>query len=192
MPDELPSEVKDSIDDAYMDLSPEIKDLIHTTWLYRIVDAAYGGICELPPEHRDHVLMRISKACSDLAKLVLPLGPNMDWEEYKKRMGELEPPFGPRKVTQIGNLVHWTYFPPKDKDGRALCQCPLVRYGMMEGKPELCACSANSVASYIEEATGVEVETVEVLGSPLVGGEDECRYLVHLKPSPFSTPKHER
>ena len=164
--------------------------MIHTTWLYKIVDAAYEGICDLPTEHRDQILMRISKACSDLAKLVLPCGQNMDWEEYKKRMAALEPPFGPRKVNQVGDIVFWTYVPPKDKDGRAICQCPLVRYGMMEGKPELCACSANSVASYIEESTGVEVQTVEMLGSPLISGEDECRYLVHLKPSAFKTPKH--
>ncbi len=191
MPEELPQEMKESIDEFYLETSPEIKDLIHSTWLYKIVEAAYAGICELPSEHRDHVLMRISKACSDLAKLVLPSGPGMDWEEYKKQMGELQPPFGPRKITQVGDIVFWTYVPPKDKDGRPICQCPLVRYGMMEGRPELCACSANSVASYIEESTGVEVETVEMLGSPLISGEDKCRYLVHLKPSAFATPKHE-
>ena len=190
MPEELPPEVKESIDEFYLEMSPEIKDLLHG-WLYKIVDAAYAGIAELPPEHRDRVLMKISKACSEQAKLVLGCHPGMDWEDYKKHMTGLKPPFGPRKITQIGDIVHWTYVPPKDKDGRPICQCPLAMFGWMEGRPELCACSANSTASYIEEYTGREVATVEVLGSPQVGGEDECRFLIHLKPSAFTSPKHE-
>ena len=190
MPEELPPELKDSIDEFYMEMSPEIKELIHG-WLYKIVDAAYEGISELPPEYRDPILMRMSKACSDQAKMVLGCEPGMDWEAYKKHMAELAPPFGPRKVTQIGDIVHWTYVPPKDKDGKPICQCPLIMFGWMEARPEVCACSANSVASYIEEYTGREVATVETLGSPMVSGEDECRFLVHLKPSAFTTPKHE-
>lgn len=190
MPEELPPEMEGSIDDLYLEMSPEIKDLLHG-WLYKIVDAAYAGIAELPPEHRDRVLMKISKACSEQAKMVLGCHPGMDWEDYKKHMTGLKPPFGPRKITQIGDIVHWTYVPPKDKDGRPICQCPLAMFGWMEGRPELCACSANSTASYIEEYTGREVATVEVLGSPQVGGEDECRFLIHLKPSAFTSPKHE-
>jgi len=190
MPQELPPETEGSIDELYLEMSPEIKDLLHG-WLYKIVDAAYAGIAELPPEHRDRVLMKISKACSEQAKMVLGCHPGMDWEDYKKHMTGLNPPFGPRKITQIGDIVHWTYVPPKDKDGRPICQCPLAMFGWMEGRPELCACSANSTASYIEEYTGREVATVEVLGSPQVGGEDECRFLIHLKPSAFTSPKHE-
>ena len=190
MPEELPPEVKESIDEFYLEMSPEIKDLLHG-WLYKIVDAAYAGIAELPPEQRDRVLMKISKACSEQAKLVLGCHPGMDWEDYKKHMTGLKPPFGPRKITQIGDIVHWTYVPPKDKDGRPICQCPLAMFDWIEGRPELCACSANSTASYIEEYTGREVATVEVLGSPQVGGEDECRFLIHLKPSAFTSPKHE-
>lgn len=190
MAEELTPEVKGSIDDFYLEMSPEIKDLLHG-WLYKIVDAAYEGISELPPEHRDGILTKMSKACSDQAKMVLDCQPGMDWEDYKKHMVELKPPFGPRKVTQIGDIVHWTYVPPKDKDGRPICQCPLIMYGWIEARPEVCACSANSVASYIEEYTGREVATVETLGSPMVSGEDECRFLVHLKPSAFTTPKHD-
>lgn len=190
MPEELPPEIEGSIDEFYLEMSPEIKDLLHG-WLYKIVDAAYAGIAELPLEHRDRVLMKISKACSEQAKMVLGCHPGMDWEDYKKHMTGLKPPFGPRKITQIGDIVHWTYVPPKDKDGRPICQCPLAMFGWMEGRPELCACSANSTASYIEEYTGREVATVEVLGSPQVGGEDECRFLIHLKPSAFTSPKHE-
>ena len=190
MAEELSPEVKGSIDDFYLEMSPEIKELLHG-WLYKIVDAAYEGISELPPELRDGILMKMSKACSDQAKMVLDCQPGMDWEDYKKHMVELKPPFGPRKVTQIGDIVHWTYVPPKDKDGRPICQCPLIMYGWIEARPEVCACSSNSVASYIEEYTGREVATVETLGSPMVSGEDECRFLVHLKPSPFTTPKHE-
>ncbi len=43
MPEELPAELKESIDEYYLEMSPEIKDLIHS-WLYRIVEAAYEGI----------------------------------------------------------------------------------------------------------------------------------------------------
>jgi hypothetical protein len=32
---------------------------------------------------------------------------------------------------------------------------------------------------------------VETLGSPQVDGTDECRFLVHLKPSRFTTAKPE-
>lgn len=190
MPEELSPNMKGSIDEFYLEMSPEIKELLHG-WLYQIVGAAYEGIGELPPEQRDRILMKISKACSEQAKLVLDCKPGMDWEDYKTHMAELKPPFGPRKVTQIGDIVHWTYVPPKDKDGRPICQCPLIMFGWMQPRPEVCACSANSVASYIEEFTGREVATVETLGSPMVNGEDECRFLVHLKPSAFTTPKHE-
>lgn len=190
MPEELAPQLKESIDEYYLEMSPEIKDLIHG-WLYKIVEAAYEGIAELPPDHRDKVLMRISKACSDQAKLVLNCKPGMDWEAYKKHMAELKPPFGPRKIVQIGDIVHWTYVPPKDKKGRPICQCPLVMFGWMKGRPELCACSANSVRSYIEEFTNKKVDSVETLGSIQVGGEDECRFLVHLKPSAFTTAKPE-
>ncbi|MBE0480147.1 MAG: hypothetical protein IBX68_04130, partial [Dehalococcoidia bacterium] len=188
MPDELPSEVKGSIDQAYLTMSPDIKDLLHG-WLYKIVEAAYQGIAELPAEYRDRILLKISKACSDQAKLVLNCTPGMAWEDYKKHMASLEPPFGPREVTQIGNIVHWTYVPPKDQAGKPICQCPLIMFGWMPPRPEVCACSANSVASYIEDYTDVEVETVETLGSPMVNGDEKCRFLIHLKPSPFTTPK---
>ena len=188
--EELPAELKDSIDEFYLEQNPEIKELVHE-WLYKIVDAAYEGIGELPPEHRDKVLMKISKACSDQAKMVLNCQPGMSWEAYKKHMAGLEPPFGPRKITQIGDIVHWTYVPPKDKKGQGICQCPLAMFGWMKGRPELCACSANSVRSYIEEYTDVKVDSVETLGSMQVGGENECRFLVHLKPSAFNTAKPE-
>ena len=190
MADELPAELKDSIDTHYLEHSADLKELIHG-WLYKIMDAAYKGISELPPEQRDRILMMMSKACSDQAKLVLGCEPGMEWEAYKKHMAELAPPFGPREITQIGDIVHWTYVPPKDDKGKPICQCPLIMFDMIEPRGEVCACSANSVASYIEEYTGREVETVETLGSPMVNGEEKCRFLVHLKPSPFTTPKHE-
>jgi hypothetical protein len=104
MAEELPAELKDSIDMAYLETSPEIMELIHG-WLYKIVDAAYEGIAELPAEHRDRVLMKMSKACSDQAKLVLSCHPGMAWEDYKEHMAGLEPPFGPRKIVQIGDVV---------------------------------------------------------------------------------------
>lgn len=190
MTDVLPQDVTDAIDQSYLDMDPKIMELIHH-WLYQIVDAAYTGIAELPQEHRDQILMKMSKACSDQAKLVLGCCPGMDWEEYKNHMAELKPPFGPRKITQIGDIVHWTYVPPKDENGKPICQCPLDMYGMMKGRPELCACSANSVRSYIEEFTDRKVAFVETLGSPQVNGEDECRFLVHLRPSSFTTPKND-
>lgn len=190
MPEELAPEMKESIDEFYLEMSPEIKDLIHS-WLYKIMDAAYEGIAELPPEHRDRMLMKMSKACSDQAKMVLDCTPGMSWEAYKKHMAELKPPFGPRKITQIGDIVHWTYVPPKDKKGKPICQCPLAMFGWMKGRPELCGCSANSVRSYIEEFTNKKVDSVETLGSPQVDGTDECRFLVHLKPSRFTTAKPE-
>jgi len=188
--EELPAELKDSIDERYLEMSPEIMELIHS-WLYRIVEAAYEGIGELPPEDRDRMLMKMSKACSDQAKMVLDCKPGMSWEAYKKHMGALAPPFGPRKITQIGDIVHWTYVPPKDKKGKPICQCPLAMFGMMKGRPELCGCSANSVRAYIEEYTNKKVDSVETLGSPQVDGTDECRFLVHLKPSAFNTAKPE-
>jgi len=190
MAQELAPEIKDSIDEFYLEMSPEIKELLHG-WLYKIVDAAYKGISDLPQEQRDKILMMMSKACSDQAKLVLGCQPGMNWEDYKKHMAELAPPFGPRKVTQIGDIVHWTYVPPKDKNGRPICQCPLIMYEWIEPRPEVCACSANSVASYIEEYTGRQVHSVETLGSPMVNGEEECRFLVHLKPSAFTSPTHQ-
>ena len=190
MTQELAPGMRESIDDFYLEMNPEIMELLHS-WLYQIVDAAYSGICELPQEHRDKVLMRISKACSEQAKMVLGCHQGMDWEEYKQHMAGLAPPMGPRKITQIGDIVHWTYVPPKDKDDKPICQCPLSRCGWIQDRAEFCACSANSAASYIEEYTGKEVETVEVLGSPQVNGEEECRFLVHLKPSAFTTPKHD-
>jgi len=190
MAEKLPDKLKGSIDEFYLDMSPEIKDLIHS-WLYRIVDAAYQGISELPPEHRDMMLMKMSKACSDQAKMVLDCKPGMSWEAYKKHMGALKPPFGPRKITQVGDIVHWTYVPPKDKKGKPICQCPLAMFGWMKGRPELCGCSANSVRAYIEEYTDKKVDSVETLGSPQVDGTDECRFLVHLRPSRFTTAKPE-
>ena len=191
MPEELPSELKESAAELYLEAGPEISEYIYKYWLPRIVAAAYEGISEAPPEHRDKILMKMSKACSAQADLVLGCQPGMDWEQYKKHLAELQPPLGPRKVTQIGDVVFWTYVPPKGEDGRAICQCPLIRLGMMEGRPEVCACSANSVSHYIEGYTGRQVATVETLGSPMVNGEDECRFLIHLKPVAFSTPKHE-
>ena len=190
MSEELAPELKESIDEYYLEMSPEIKDLLHG-WLYKIVEAAYEGIGELPSEHRDRMLMKMSKACSDQAKMVLDCKPGMSWEAYKKHMANLQPPFGPRKITQIGDIVHWTYVPPKDKKGKPICQCPLAMFGWMKGRPELCACSANSVRSYIEEYTNKKVDSVETLSSPQVDGSDECCFLVHLKPSPFTTAKPE-
>jgi hypothetical protein len=57
--EELAPEMKESIDEFYLEMSPEIKDLIHS-WLYKIVEAAYDGIAELPQEHRDKMLMKIA------------------------------------------------------------------------------------------------------------------------------------
>jgi len=47
------------------------------------------------------------------------------------------------------------------------------------------------VRAYIEEYTDKKVDAVETLGSPQVDGTDECRFLVHLEPSRFTTAKPE-
>jgi hypothetical protein len=170
------------------DMPPDIKEMIYKEWLPRIVAALLKGVKELPPEHRNNVLKEMSKACGPMAVGVCGIDPEMSRSEYIKHMTNLPPPLGPRSIKWIKDIVQVDYKPPKDKRGRPVCQCPMVMLGMIEPFPELCICSANVGASFIEAYTLKPAAKAELIGS-IHSGLPSCQYRVYLKPSIASTKR---
>ena len=168
------------------EMPPEIKELIYKEWLPRVMAGALKAARELPPEYRNRILKGMSDACAPMAVEVCGIRPDMTREEYLKHMTELDPPLGPRTIEWTGNTVEVDYHPPRDAQGKPVCQCPLIQLGMVEPFPELCFCSANTGASFLEAYTRKPAASVELLGS-LHSGLQSCRYKVHLNPPASDT-----
>ena len=167
----------------------EIKELIYSTWLPRITAGLLQGVRELPPEHREHVMMRMAASCAAMAVWALGVRPDMTFDELVAHLTDLEPPLGPRTIQRVGKIVHSTYHCSKDDDGKPICECPVVKLGMVEPFPELCSCGANMAAHYLE-AIGIPTEKTDLMGSVLTTGEPFCQYVIHLKEPQFTTPDH--
>ncbi len=186
---QMPEEIKELSFTTAEEMPEAIKDLIYKEWLPRIMAGALKAVRELPSEHRDHVLKEMGAACAGLNTPVVGITPGMGLEEYKKHMSALQPPLGPRTIEQVGDIVQVSYHSPIGKDGRPICQCPLVQLKMVEPFPELCSCAANNGACWIETAIGKPCAKAELMGSPLATGEPYCRYTVYLEPPLSSTPR---
>lgn len=189
MTQELPPEAKEVTYHTAEEMPEEIKDLIYKQWLPHTVRGLIEGVRELPAEYRDHVLKKMSEGCSVLGTPILGITPGMGLEEYKKHASALQPPLGPRTIEQMGDVIQIDYHHPLDKDGKPVCHCPLVILGIIEPFPELCCCSVNLGASYIETAMGKPCAKVELIASPLTTGDSYIRYLVYLKPPVATTER---
>jgi len=185
---DMPKETDEVSYKTAEDMPPEIKDLIYKEWLPRVVAALLKAVRELPPEYRNNVLKEMSNACGPMAVAVCGIEPGMSRREYIKHMTNLKAPLGPRSIKWIKDLVQVDYQPPKDKQGKPVCQCPMVLLGMIEPFPELCICSANVGASFIEAYTQEPAAKAELIGS-IHSGLPSCQYRVHLKPSINSTTR---
>jgi len=186
---EMPPEVKGLSYKTAEEVPQEIKDLMYREWLPRIVAAILGVVKKMPPEHRDAVLVKMAEVCSTFATPFVGVTPDMGFEEYRKHASSLQPPLGPAFVEQTGDIVHGDAPHSIGEDGRPICICPLVQWGMIEPFPELCICGASIHASFIETATGKRCSRVDVIGSPLMTGESSLRYRVYLKPPLFTTTR---
>lgn len=169
------------------EMPDEIKDVIYKEWLPRVVAGLIKAARELPAEHRDHVLQGMSDGCGPMACAVCGIKPEWSKEEYIKNMSELPPPLGPRTIDWVGDIIQVDYQIPT-MNGQPICQCPLVMLNMIEPFPELCICSANVGAYFIEAYTQQPTAKVELIGSPH-SGLKTCQYRVHLKPALSSTPR---
>ena len=169
----------------------EIKGLIYSEWLPRVMAGLLEGVSELPPEHREHAMMKMSKACAALAVWALGIRPDMSFEEMKEHLTNLEPPLGPRTIEKVGDVVHSTYHCSTGDDGQPVCECPVVKLGMVEPFPELCSCGANMAASYLEAIGMGPTVKSELMDSVLTTGAPFCRYVIYLKSPQFITPEHE-
>jgi hypothetical protein len=172
------------------EFTPEIKELIYKEWVPRILAGVLQGVRELPAEHRDYVMMKMSKTCADMAVWALGIRADMTYEEMRKHLTNLEPPMGPRTITRVGNIIHSTYHCSIDDDGKPICECPVVKMGIMEPFPELCSCGANKAAYYFE-TIGIPTARTELMGSPNTTGEPACQYVIHLRNPQHTTPEHE-
>ncbi len=170
------------------EMPPDIKEMIYEEWLPRIAAALIKGVKELPPKHRDSVLREMSKACGPMAVMVCGIDPKMSRNEYIKHMTNLPPPLGPRSIKWTKDILEVDYKPPKDNEGRPVCQCPMVMLGMIEPFPELCICSANVGASFIEAYTQKSATKAERIGS-IHSGLPSCQYRVYLRPAATSSRK---
>ena len=179
---EFPAEIEYTTADT---MPLEIKEMIYHAWLPRVAAALLKGVRQLPPEQREPILMKMGKACGELACAVCGIRSGMSWEEYEKHMTSLPPPLGPRRIKRIKDAVEVDYQVPIVED-KPVCQCPMILLGMIEPVPEHCICGAHLGAMFIE-AAGIPTATVELLGSPH-SGLRTCRYRVHLKHPTASAP----
>ncbi len=172
--------------------SEEIKGLIYTTWVPRMLAAVLGAVRELPPEQRDFVMMRMSQACAPLAVWALGIRPEMTYDELVKHLTELEPPLGPRTIERVGDVVHSTYHCSTDEKGNPICECPIIKLGIMEPFPELCSCGANMAAQYLDAIGMGPVAKTDLVDSAMTTGTPFCRYVMYLKPAQFTTPEDKK
>jgi len=184
--------------------TPDVTSIMYKEWLPRIFAGVMEQVRDLPTEHKSKVLKGMGCACGEWAIPIIGIKPGQSLEEYLNCMALKVPPLGPRKFIRVGddgNIIDYKFILPRDKDGKAVCLCPLVsdnmfnlvrkKQGDPNPLPEICACSANTVKCWIKQGTGIEVDHVEVLSSVQVNDGSDCHFLVRLKPSAFSTPKDE-
>jgi len=184
---------------------PEVKETIYSLWLPRIFSGVMERVLELPPEHRNHVLEGMGQACAEWTIPIYGIRADMSWEELWKHLRELEPPIGPTEFSEADGIGHQTYFPPKAKDGRTRCMCPIVTCDIIPNLrkkrgdpnhplPELCMCSAYHelcMFRYAEAGSGKKVNEVETVSSVQINNATDCRYVIHIQPSASTTPKDE-
>jgi len=171
------------------EFSEEIKGLIYKEWVPRILAGVLEAVRELPPEYRDRVMMRMSKACGALAVWALGIRPDMTYDELVKHLTNLEPPLGPRTIERVGAAVHSTYHCSLDEAGKPICECPIIKLGIMEPFPELCSCGTNMAAQYLETIGMGPVAKSELMDSAMSTGAPFCRYVMYLKSPQFGSPE---
>ena len=193
--------VEEIIGDGLEGMTEAYEEVTYREWLPRMYAALLGAVKELPQEYREYVLGKQGKACWDFSKALLGLGKGMGWEGFKTAVENLPPPLGPYKFTELGNdMCLWTYHMSKNKEGRAMCWCPISRLGLLPGVrgaageenafPELCGgCSTSYMTGAIEECSGRKVcrfDTLCTLHTSSDAAHEEDRWVVHFKPAAHS------
>jgi len=188
--------VGEIIGDGLEGMTPLYEEVSYREWLPRMYAALLGAVKELPQEYREYVLSKQGKACWDFSKALLGLGKGMGWEGFKKTVENLPAPLGPYKFTELGNdMTLWTYHCAKNKDGRAMCWCPIARLGLLPGArkaagdknplPELCwGCGTSYMTNAIEECSGRKVARFDTLCTVQTASDashEEDRWVVHFK-----------
>ena len=149
--------------------------------LPNLVRGIMKGVFALDEESRNKVLEEMGKACYEGFKEFVGTPPTgMDIKSACKWLDETVP--HKRRFQIAGDTLYWE---ADVKDTYGGCMCILVRLGIIEPRPELCACSTNYNRSALEEMTGktVEGELVETLNS----GARKCVYRYHFKPTKYNS-----
>jgi len=189
--------VGEIVGDGLEGMTEAYEEVMYREWIPRMYGALLGAVRELPQEYREQVLGKQGKACWDFSKALLGLSKGMGWETYKKAVENLPPPLGPYTFTELGNdMCLFTYHMSKNKDGRVMCWCPIVRMNLLPGVrqaagednpfPELCCgCSTAYMTEAVEECAGRKVcrfDTLYTVHTSQDPSIEEEHWVYHFKP----------
>jgi hypothetical protein len=149
--------------------------------LPNLVRGIMKGVFALDEEAQNKVLEEMGKACYEGFKEFVGTPPTgMDIESACEWLDKTVP--HNRRFQKAGDTLYWE---ADVKDTYGGCMCILVRLGIIEPNPELCACSTNYNRSALKEMTGrdVEGELVESVNS----GARNCVYRYHFKPTKYNS-----
>jgi hypothetical protein len=149
--------------------------------LPQLVRGIMKGVFELDEEARNKVLEEMGKACYEGFKEFVGTPPTgMDIESACEWLDRTVP--HKRRFQRAGDTLYWEADVKETYGG---CMCILVRLGIIEPSPELCACSTNYNKRALEEMTDktVEGELVESVNS----GAQNCVYRYHFSPTAYSS-----
>ena len=149
--------------------------------LPKLVRGIMKGVFALDEESRNKVLEEMGRACYEGFKEFVGTPPTgMDIESACEWLDRTVP--HNRRFQRAGDTLYWE---ADVKDTYGGCMCILVRLGIIEPSPELCACSTNYNKRALEEMTGksVEGELVESVNS----GAQNCVYRYHFRPTAYSS-----
>jgi len=145
----------------------------------RVFKGALQGISKLDDEARDVVFNEMARKCAEanLKDWKLEATGDMDIDTLIAEIPVRCRSVG-RNISREANTIWWEAYTGDYGIG---CMCVLRLGGLIEPRPEQCRCTAHFVRHIIEMTTGRKAE-VEVLDSPLMGGE-HCQFRMHLEDS---------
>lgn len=137
-----------------------------------IVRGLYHGILALDDAAFKAVVREAASACRARFLRVVDLPPDLDLDGMIERISRA----GPERIeiTRTGDEILWREL----REGQ--CTCPLVRRGVVELAPKMCACAAEWARGLVEMFHGGPVK-VEMLES-VATGSNSCLFRLKLGP----------
>ena len=153
-----------------VDRSQEFMEELLRSHQDEIVRGLYRGLLALDGPAFSAVIKETASACRSRFLHVADFPASLDLDGLIERMGRAGP--DRIEISRAGDEILWR----EHREGR--CMCPLVRRGVVELGPKMCACAVEWARGLVERYHGGPV-TAELLES-VATGSDSCLFRIRL------------